>query len=267
MSSTPPHSAADEDPTMFRRTARLSIAIATLFAGGFVQAATYTVGPTLDCTTASLEVAIAVAAGHPGPDEIRIVAGDYVGRHDQVRNQSLRLRGGWKDCGSDLQAGRTRLIGNGLDSVLTVREDDGGRYTLELQRIDLEQGGGGSDGVGGGLDVFGQWQVALVDVGIGHNSAELDGGGIAISGRSPDEHATLTLDGDVVVHGNVALDGVGGGLGARHARVIVASDTRFLGNLAYRGGAIATENAFIDGHAAAYANEALRDPTRADLDR
>ena len=231
----------------------LRFALASALLVPTAQAAVLTVGPGADCSTASLAAAVLSADLLPGADEIRISHGTtYAGQRLTIGNQSLSIGGGWSSCAANATPiGRTLIEGNGADSVLTARESGGGRYTLALDRIDIANGGGGSDGVGGGIDISGNWSVTLRRMDVRNNATEFDGGGIAIEGPGNTNPASIELGEDVVLHHNEARNGNGGGIHGKYAVVKIRADrVAIQDNRAYRGGGIAatSANVYIGAH-------------------
>lgn len=232
---------------LLRPASITAITFATLFASP-VDAITLTVGPGGDCSTTSIGAAI-TTAGLLGPalDEIRISAGQYGNQALVVRNQSLRISGGWSDCSAQATvSGRSTISGNGADSVLTAIESDGSSHELHLDRINVHAGGGGGDGIGGGIEIRGRWQASLRRAEISHNSTEFDGGGIAIEGPGSLSPASIDIGEDVALSLNEARNGNGGGIHGKYAVVKLRADrVTVFGNSAYRGGGIAATSANV----------------------
>ena len=239
---------------MHVRSLRFVLASALLAPGA--QAAVLTVGPGSDCTTSSLGAAIFATGQLGGADEIRVSAGTtYTDQKLTISNQSLTISGGWSSCAANATPiGRTLVSGNGVDSVLTARESSGTRYTLALDRLDIANGGGGSDGVGGGIDISGNWSVTLRRMDVRNNATEFDGGGIAIEGPGTLNPASIELGEDVVLRYNQARNGNGGGVHGKYAVVQIRADrVRIHDNSAYRGGGIAATSANV--YVGAYGDE------------
>ncbi|HWT14772.1 MAG TPA: hypothetical protein VN581_03225 [Patescibacteria group bacterium] len=224
--------------------------------GDVTHAATITVGPGGDCATSSISAAIHTASLIGGANEIRISHGTtYSGQRLTISNQSLTIIGGWSSCAANATpVGRTLIEGNGVDSTLTVRENTGNNYTLALDRLDVANGGGGSDGVGGGIDIVGRWSATLRRMDIRNNSTEFDGGGIAIEGPGTMNPASIDLGEDVALHHNEARNGNGGGIHGRYAVVKIRADRVHIhNNTAYRGGGIGATSANV--YVGAYGDE------------
>lgn len=230
------------------RVQALAPVLAMFALGGAANAAVITVGPGADCSTPSLSAAILSASFLPGADDIRISHGTtYTGQRLSISDQSLTISGGWSSCAANATPiGRTLIEGNGIDSVLTARENASGYQTLALDRLDIANGGGGSDGVGGGIDIYGRWSVSLRRMDVRNNSTEFDGGGIAIEGLGTISQATIDIGEDVVLRHNEARNGNGGGIHGKHAVVKLRADRVHIhDNRAYRGGGIAATSANV----------------------
>ena len=144
----------------------------------------------------SVRSALELAANTPG--EQSILLGDGVFELD--RNSGA---GSWTVNG-DLQllglgAGRSRLSGAGIDSVLRLGDDV--RVALE----DLSIVDGNTDGIGGGIEMNGDGELILRRVHLQGNSAEGGGGGIF------NRRGRLELW-DSTVSGNESIDNYGGGI-------------------------------------------------------
>nr|MBP7623646.1 hypothetical protein [Xanthomonadales bacterium] len=238
------------------RVHRFSVLAALALAASAPQAAVLTVGPGSDCNTSSLATAITLADGLSGPDEIRIASTAVLtAQHLAISNQSLALSGGWSDCAANaIQVGRSTIVGDGRASVLSVRETTGSSYTLSLDRINLSGGGGGDDGVGGGIDLYGRWSVTVRRMEIHDNSTEFDGGGLMIEGPGTLSPASIDIGEDVDIRGNTARNGLGGGIAGKRALIKLRADRVVIrNNSAYRGGGIGADSSNV--YVGAYGDE------------
>jgi hypothetical protein len=238
------------------RVQALALALAALAFNPAADAAVITVGPGADCSTPSLSAAIYSAGLLPGADDIRISHGtSYTGQRLTISDQSLTISGGWSSCAANATPiGRTLIEGNGIDSVLSARENASGYQTLALDRLDIANGGGGSDGVGGGIDIYGRWSVTLRRMDVRNNSTEFDGGGIAVEGTGTSNPAVVDIGEDVVLRHNEARNGNGGGIYGERAVIKLRADRVHIhDNRAYRGGGIGAVSANV--YVGAYGEE------------
>jgi hypothetical protein len=245
-----------------------------IFAGAALFAATtsasaltLSVGPESDCDAASIADALRLAEAYADPHPaLRLRSGVYPRQQLRVRNRSLVVSGGFESCAADaVQNGVSVLEGDRVESVLTLREDDGDEHRADLDHLVIRGGGGGGDGLGGGIDAHGRWTLHLRDVEISANSAELNGGGIAIDAL--DATPRLLLGERVRVRDNVAFAGDGGGVYAGRAEVEFAASAELRDNLAFRGGGISLAATRVSiGTPAMGGNLALRDDDLAVLD-
>lgn len=199
-----------------------------LFAAFDARAALYTVGLP-PCTHMTFSAALAAAEASPEDDIIRLRSGSVfsnVGVLKQAPDQ-LTIEGGFASCTSSVATGLTRL--DGSSSGRSVIRQRGGRLIL---RDLLLTGGAPTDGLGGGVNVSGNYtKLDLERVTINANSA-VNGGGLYIDGSSASQYYSVTATA-LRVEGNTAK--VGGGIYLRNAQMRVTG-LGLRSNLAYRDG-------------------------------
>lgn len=202
------------------------------------------------CDATDVQRAIDLAANRPGEDEVRLTVDPVASVALSIGAQALVLRGGYASC---IEARRpearpvasTILSGAGgvAAPVLTLT----GTAPRTLSNLQVRDGDN-LRACGGGIRFVGAGVLQLEAVGLANNRAR-DGGGLCASAR--DGVATVQFGTDVVVSGNLATSGHGGGVhldGATRLEAL-ADRTTILLNRApggYGGGLFARAPAQFD---------------------
>jgi hypothetical protein len=189
---------------------RFFFLLAGVFAAGAtlpLRAAEISVGADARCTTHTIAEALALAAGTPEVDTIRLADDQaYAGVALDI-HVSVNLVGGHAACGDGDPTGTSRLEGTGTWATVGVFGPAAEGIDVRLEHLDISGGGiGGDIGGFGGIAIEGVARVHVADVEIHHNRA-IFGGGIGVFGAN----ARLTLERNVDIHDNEATF-AGGGL-------------------------------------------------------
>jgi len=205
------------------------------------HAADISVGAGAACTAHSIGEALAIAAGTPEVDTIRVADDQpYAGLALDIHT-SVNLVGGHAACGDATPTGNTRLEGTGTWATVAVFGPNGDGVDVRLEHLDISGGGiGGDIGSFGGVAIEGVARVHVADAAIHHNRA-IYGGGIGVSGAS----ARLVLERDVDVHDNQAT--FGGGLYVETATANIRPQAVAVhDNLAVSGGGVAISGGLVN---------------------
>ncbi len=210
-------------------------------AGIVIPPATITVGTNnMLCNYGNIQTAI--DAANPG-DTIRVQSQNWnLANAVTITNKSLTLVGGYSDC-SDTTADPnlpTTISMVFSDSVLIVGSAIAGVQNVLIRNFVLRLGNGGAN-KGGGVDLSGAVTLRLDNVDVQENEAQY-GGGIRIHGGPP--HPTLSLEGGSriggtaphVGHNNANLQG--GGIYCIDGGVIQWRDAQINFNTALTGGGL-----------------------------
>ncbi len=226
---------------------RLAVTVLLSAVCGAAQARIYKVGSAPACNAPTIQAAVDAARNHmgDGSDTIQVPADltftQQAIRIDEVEN--LVIEGGWRaDCGGSLP-GQSIVDGSGgaAAPVFSIKASAGVRVTLKNLAIINGDATGIGTNYGGGVFFAGEGVVHLADTWVVANKAAY-GGGISAKGTGPNaklilgsgtligtnearysgggiyaESLELTMEGKVVVNGNVAVGesgakGYGGGL-------------------------------------------------------
>lgn len=198
-------------------------------------------------------------ANGPAETEIRLAnTGQYANRRffiNDLADQTVRLVGGFVNCGSATPTGARTVLDRGAASAGPVLLIDAvaGLENVFLETLELR---GGDGSAGGGMEIRNNNFVIATDVRTTQNSAS-SGGGIALSDTSDGTQTLLWLLGDSDVTDNAATV-FGGGISCSgaQARLVIDTDVSVSGNstslsgggLSVRSGCIADVYAsFPDG--------------------
>ncbi|WP_395681990.1 hypothetical protein [Dokdonella sp.] len=172
-----------------------------------LRAAEISVGADASCTAHTIDEALALAAGTPEVDTIRLANDQaYAGLALDI-HVSVNLVGGHTACGDTQPVGATHLEGSGSWATVSAFGPTAEGVDVRLEHLDISGGGiGGDIGSFGGLAVEGNSRVHVADVAL-HNNRAIFGGGIGVFGAG----ARLVLERNVDIHDNEATF-TGGGL-------------------------------------------------------
>lgn len=174
-----------------------------------VQAAIFTVGGDVACTTSSLQAAIDTARDAPGPDLIRVSSNQtYTAQALRIGQQDLILEGGYANCAAAAPTGSTVIsgLGGSAASVFTIT----GSGVRDLRRLGIIRGDASPlNGEGGGINFAGSGELVLTQVAINQNSAAF-GGGINFRATRTDIPAALSIESGTTVSFNTAQISGGG---------------------------------------------------------
>lgn len=225
----------------------LLVLVPILIASPSTHAAIYTVGQAGTpggCTHTTVQAAVDSAAGQPGVHVIRVskASSEYSAQAIVITNTSVELYGGYADCASTVQIGRTRLDGTaaGFRPVLTVRSVFGGASEVHIDGIELTGARnstmGAGPGIGGGIAALGgRTHVSVRNAWIHDNFASF-GGGIAVAGGTV-LSTHLDIGDNVQIEDNSA--DAGGGIHVFKALLTLGGiDTVVRRNRAYIGGGL-----------------------------
>lgn len=172
-----------------------------------LRAADISVGAGASCTAHTIAEALALAAGSPEVDTIRLANDQAYADLAVDIHISVNLIGGHAACGDTDPVGATHLEGSGSWATVAAFGPTAEGIDVRLEHLDISGGGiGGDIGSFGGLAVEGNARVHVADVALHHNRA-IFGGGIGVFGAG----ARLALERNVDIHDNEATF-TGGGL-------------------------------------------------------
>lgn len=224
------------------------IAVAGMALSSVAHAALITVGPAAGCSTNSLSLALSVAALNGTDfDEIRVMEGTYTGVALRTSGISYSLTGGYNHCQLGAQAlGRTNLVGNFNDSVLTIIGATNAYHNVTLSHLNISNGGASTNTPLYGAGIHARdLRLVLDETAVLNNSCgtQGDGGGIRLERSSNGVSGILELQRNVRVFGNTARNG--GGISVENASLRIRPDgTEILDNIArFNGGGIHLDGA------------------------
>lgn len=206
-----------------------------------LHAADISVGAGTTCTAHSIGEALAIAAGTPEIDTIRLADDQsYSGLALDIHTP-VALIGGHAACGDTVPTGRTRLVGTGTWATVGVFGPTGDGIEVRLEGLDISGGGiGGDIGSFGGLAIEGFARVHAAGL-VVHDNRAIYGGGIGVFGPN----ARLTLERDVDIHDNEAT--FGGGLYVEGATANIRPQAVAVrDNQAVSGGGIAISGGLVN---------------------
>ncbi len=183
------------------------------------------VGP---CDTDSLTEALSDAGNG---DEVRVLNDRTYNDAPYTISNSIRLLGGYDECGSDTLGNNSDLRGGFTQRVLEVfNPNPAASLDVEIARFDIAQGS--TSGNGGGLGIDTNHTVVVSDSLFVFNASESDGGAIRVGAGSTLE---LTGDNEIVLN---SADENGGGIACLDSEVIIEQGTAIHVNSAEFGGGI-----------------------------
>lgn len=207
---------------------------------------------TASTATNGLQQAIDAAAGDANggaETEIRLAnTGQYANRRffiNDLADQTLRLVGGFVNCGSATPGGARTVLDRGTASSGPVLLIDAvaGLENVFLENLELR---GGDGSAGGGIEIRNNNFVIATDVRTTQNSAS-SGGGIAVSDSSDGTQTLLWLLGDSDVTDNTATV-FGGGISCSGAQasMVIDTDVSVAGNsTAISGGGLSVRSGCV----------------------
>lgn len=215
----------------------LLAAFSLLAAAPLAGAATYSVGPTGDCSHVALADALAAAAANSGgPHRIKLRTGELSTAPLSLSAPAadITIEGGHASCAASAPTPgqRTELRPNVPGRVLRFINDNNTRRVVELRQLTLRGGQGGvADELGGGgaLILLNSTLVLGEGARVEENRAG-NGGGVSLYGTSSSRVAELTVTGGAVIANNDAdgsgnLGNGGGVFALDHARVLLRNGT------------------------------------------
>jgi predicted outer membrane repeat protein len=138
-----------------------------------------------NCTVATIQEAINLAAAHPGPDTIWVTRDTPLGYYLAasaltINDPNVEIVGGFDDCFDETPSGYTDISGNGnaADPVFRIR----GSSSVRLQNLVITLGD--ADGTeGAGIDFQGNGVLEIVNSVLEYNNTQGGnfGGGIRVS--------------------------------------------------------------------------------------
>jgi predicted outer membrane repeat protein len=189
-----------------------AVGFGTAHAGAFNNITVGQAGLAGNCTVATIQEAINLAAAHPGPDTIWVTRdtpdGYYLATASlTINDPNVEIVGGFDNCFDETPSGYTDISGNGnaLDPVFRIRgtssvrlqnlvitlgDADGtegagidfqGSGVLEIVNSVLEYNNTQGGSFGGGIRVVGNVDLAIANSRINNNTAQ-SGGGISFQG-------------------------------------------------------------------------------------
>lgn len=232
------------------RRLRAAICLAGIGLSFGADAALITVGPGAGCSTNSLSLALSVAALNGTDfDEIRVMEGTYTGVALSTSAISYSLTGGYNHCQLGAQAlGRTNLVGNFRDSVLTIIGATNAYHNVTLSHLNISNGGASTNTplYGAGIRAR-DLRLVLDETAVLNNTCgtQGDGGGIRLERSSNGVSGILELQRNVRVFGNTARNG--GGISVENASLRIRPDgTEIFDNTARsNGGGLHLDNADV----------------------
>lgn len=188
--------------------------------------AVITVGATADCDYDNIEAAVAnVNALTP----TIFVANDKTYTDNLTINKSVYIYGGYETC----QNAREQTLGNNFSDwrgTVKVNAQRAVQSTVIIQQFKINNGFG-ENGFGGGIDVKGKSTLLLYNSLVSENRAQVNGGGINVSGGD----AILKLiDSNVMFN---EANGAGGGIQCKDsAKVFIEGNSSVSNNTAGAAG-------------------------------
>lgn len=224
------------------RPARRLLGALALLAGTPAMAAVYTVGGGVDCSHATVQAAIATAAGNPaGPHTLRLTSGtvpNFAGATISNPQADITVVGGHASCSAATPTpGQTTILDANNGNRHFTFTSTAVTRRLRLRNLVLDRG---SADIGGAIRADGQVDLILEFEAEVRRSSAGRGGGIAI-GVTPGGSAFLFLDGGAQIRQNTATDAAAGGGGiyaGASGRVFISHASITQNNAAGHGGGI-----------------------------
>lgn len=139
----------------------------------------------------------------------------------QIIDKTITILGGYEDCNdAELDAQRflnTEVNGGNSETVVILETTNGNghaRQTIIMDGLTITEGRTSTGYLAGGVNIFGNLDVSIIDSDINYNTADTHGGGIYISGGLG---AILLLDSTHIQDNNSI---VGAGMAASNGAVI-----------------------------------------------
>jgi predicted outer membrane repeat protein len=218
-----------------------------------------------NCTVATIQAAINLAAQHPGPDTIWVSRdtpdGYYLATSAlSISNQDVEIIGGFDDCFDETPSGFTDISGNGnaADPVFRIRGSGG----VRLQNLTITLGDADNN-EGAGIDYQGNGVLEVLNTILNFNHAQGNGagGGIRFSGTNAGGDLVIS---NSFIHDNSANHGGGVAFGGT-GRLIVnnsainSNTARGSGGGVYLKSAGGSINAYLEHGASISGNAAADD--------
>ncbi len=238
------------------RATASGLAAALLLSAGLAQAGVsggqvIWVGDVGQCDTDSLTEALSDAGNG---DEVRVLNDRTYNDAPYTISNSIRLLGGYDECGSDTIGSNSDLRGGFSQRVLEVfNPNPAANLDVEIARFDIGQGS--SSASGGGLAIDTNHTVSLSDSVFAFNSSDADGGAIRVGAGSTLE---LTGENDIALN---SADGNGGGIACFDSEVIIEQGTAVRFNSAENGGGIHADDCEVRLYSGGTGDLGVRDNT------
>ncbi|QOC23185.1 hypothetical protein IC757_03235 [Wenzhouxiangella sp. AB-CW3] len=230
-----------------------TFALVLVMCAGLAQAEEHIiwVGGGSGCDTDSLSQALSDAGNG---DEVRVLNDRTYNDAPYTISNSIRLLGGYDECGSDTIGGNSDLRGNFNQRVLEVfNPNPSASLDVEIARIDVAQGSTSASGAG--LAIGSNHAVVLSDSQFVFNSSESNGGAIRVGSGS-----TLELTGENEIVLNNA-DEDGGGIACLESEVTIEHGTAIYNNGAEYGGGIHADDCEVRLYSGGTGNLGVRNNT------